>query len=496
MAPVIDMKGISKSFFGVKVLDAVDFQINRGEIQALCGENGAGKSTLMKILAAVYTHDSGDILIEGQAMPKNATPKTTQQMGISYIHQELNLVDHMTVAQNIFLSREPINKFGFVDYPRMNRDSKALLEELGENISPSAKVVSLKIAQKQMVEIAKAISMELKVLIMDEPTSVLSIKETEILFNLIRELKKRDIGIVYISHRLKEIKQVADTVTVLRDGKFIATRPVSEVSEKDIASLMVGREVSESVADDFNGDKDDIMLEVQNVSAGILQDVSFKISKGEILGFSGLIGAGRSELMELIFGLSKMKTGAIMLKGKPITPKTAKEAIVLGMGFATEDRKSTGLVEGRNICENSDYVYKIKAHTFLTYPKKMLRRSEKMINRLNIKCIGPGQLVKNLSGGNQQKVVLAKWLSIDPGILIVDEPTRGIDVGARQEIYTILRELASEGKAIIVVSSDITEILSICHRVIVMHDGVIRGELAGKSRTEQNIMNYAANVAV
>jgi ABC-type sugar transport system ATPase subunit len=496
MAPVINMKRISKSFFGVKVLDAVDFNLERGEIQALCGENGAGKSTLMKILAAVYTNEEGEILIEGQPVPKNANPKTMQQMGVSYIHQELNLVEHMTVAQNIFLSREPISQLGLIDYPKMNRDAAALLEELGENISPTAKVASLKIAQKQMVEIAKAISMELKVLIMDEPTSVLSLKETEILFNLIRALKKRNIGIVYISHRLREIKEIADTVTVLRDGKFIVTKQVSEVSEKDIASLMVGREVSESIADDFSGNRDDVVLEVHNISAGILQNISFKISRGEILGFSGLVGAGRSELMELIFGLYKTKIGSIKLEGKPITPKSAKDAIILGMGFATEDRKSTGLVPDRDIGENGDYVYKIKTRAFLSYPKRVFRRSEQMINRLNIRCLGPGQLVKNLSGGNQQKVVLSKWLSVNPGILIADEPTRGIDVGARQEIYTILRELANEGKAIIIVSSDITEILSICHRVLVMHDGVIRGELSGKNRTEQNIMNYAANVAV
>ena len=496
MVPVIEMKGISKSFFGVKVLNAVDFQISRGEIRALCGENGAGKSTLMKILAAVYTYETGEIRVDDQPVPRNATPKTMQQMGISYIHQELNLVEYMTVAQNIFLSREPKNKFGLIDYPRMNRDAGALLEELGEKISPTVKVASLKIAQKQMVEIAKAISFELKVLIMDEPTSVLSLKETEILFNLIRALRKRNIGIVYISHRLREIKQIADTVTVLRDGRFIATKTVSEVSEKDIASLMVGREVSESVADDYTGNRDSVALEVRNVSAGILKNVSFKIARGEILGFSGLIGAGRSELMELIFGLSRMETGSIVLEGRPITPKGAREAIIFGMGFATEDRKTTGLVEGRNICENSDYVYKVKTRELLTYPKQMLERCDKMISRLNIRCTGAGQLVKNLSGGNQQKVVLAKWLSVNPGILIVDEPTRGIDVGARQEIYTILRELANEGKAIVIVSSDITEILSVCHRVIVMHEGVIRGELSGKNRTEQNIMNYAADVAM
>jgi ABC-type sugar transport system ATPase subunit len=496
MALVIDMERISKSFFGVKVLDRVDFQLSRGEVRALCGENGAGKSTLMKILAAVYSFDDGEIQINGRPIPKNTTPRSMQQMGVSYIHQELNLVEHMTAAQNIFLSREPRNRFGFLDYPRMNREAKALLEELGENISPAAKVSSLKIAQKQMVEIAKAISLDLKVLIMDEPTAVLSLKETEVLFDLIRALKKRDIGIVYISHRLREIKEIADTVTVLRDGKLITTKTVSEVSEKDIASLMVGREVAESVADNFTKDPNDIVLEVQDVSAGILQNINFKVARGEILGFSGLIGAGRSELMELIFGLYKPKSGVVLLKGKPVTPKSARDAILLGMGFATEDRKSTGLVIGRSIAENSDYVYKVKSPLPWNFPKQVMERSEKMIKRISIKCMGSNQLVKNLSGGNQQKVVLAKWLSVNPSILIVDEPTRGIDVGAREEIYSILRELADEGKTIIVVSSDLTEILSVCHRILVMHEGVIRGELSGRERTEQNIMNYAANVAV
>jgi ABC-type sugar transport system ATPase subunit len=323
---------------------------------------------------------------------------------------------------------------------------------------------------------------------------VLSLKETELLFDLIRSLKGKGIGVVYISHRLREIKQVADRVTVLRDGKFIATKNVSEVSEKDIASLMVGREVSASIADSFNSKVDDVALEARNVSAEPLRDINFKVARGEILGFSGLVGAGRSELMELIFGLYKPKSGAIFLNGKPVTPKNARHAIMMGMGFATEDRKSTGLVLGRSIAENSDYVYKVKSRLPWNIPKQVAERSGRMIGRLRIKCVGPHQLVKNLSGGNQQKVVLAKWLSVNQGILIVDEPTRGIDVGAREEIYEILRELAAENKAIIVVSSDLTEILSVCHRVVVMHEGVIRGELSGHERTEQNIMNLAANV--
>jgi len=493
MEKLVEMKGITKSFYGVEVLHDVDFDVNAGEVVALCGENGAGKSTLVKILAAIYTRDGGEINIQGESI-HHSTPFDIQHKGVSMIHQELNLVDDMTAAQNIFLSREPCNKFGIIDYPRMNREAEKLLESLGESIEPTAKVGSLKIAQKQMLEIAKAISFDVKVIIMDEPTAVLSGKETEILFNLIKTLSQRGIGIIYISHRLAEIKEIAGRVTVLRDGYLVGTRNVSEVTEKEIASMMVGRDVDHTAASEFEGDPSDIVLEVRNITSDILKDVSFSVAKGEIIGFSGLIGAGRSEMMEMIFGLRKLEAGEVLLYGKPVTIKNAKAAIKADLGFATEDRKETGLVLDRSISENADFVYRVKNKVSVVMPKAVNARARKKIEELRIVCNGPSQLVKHLSGGNQQKVVLAKWLSSQPEIFIVDEPTRGIDIGARQEIYNIIKELAQSGKTIIIVSSDMTEILSICQRVVVMHEGRITGILTGRERTEDNIMHHAANV--
>ena len=489
----MEMKNIGKEFFGVPVLQDVNFDVNAGEVVALCGENGAGKSTLVKILAAIYKQDSGSVYIEGKKI-HNATPLEMQQIGISMIHQELNLLENMTVAQNIFLSREPLKKTGVIDFQRMNAEARRLLESLGETIEPTVKIRTLKIAQKQMVEIAKAISFDVKVLVMDEPTAVLTIKETEVLFNLIGSLVERGIGIVYISHRLGEIKQIASRVTILRDGLLVTTTDVADVTEKEIASLMVGREVSQSTVDDFDGDRNDTVLEVKGITGDILKDVSFKVSRGEIIGFSGLVGAGRSELMEMIFGLRKFNKGEILLSGKPVTIKNAVAAIRARLGFATEDRKQTGLILGRSIAENTDYVYRVKNKGVTLPTGKVKERALDNIKKLGIICNGPSQLVKNLSGGNQQKIVLAKWLSSDPEIFIVDEPTRGIDVGARAEIYEILKKLAKEGKSIIIVSSDLTEVLTICQRIIVLHEGVVMGEFTGDERTEDNIMHHAINV--
>ena len=494
MDPIVEMKGIYKSFGGVPVLQNVDFSVYPGEIVALCGENGAGKSTLMKILAAVYTADSGTIEVKGQPLPKKCSSMDMQRLGISMIHQELDLIPEMTVAQNIFLSREPVGKLGWIDFKTMNRKARELLKNFGENISPSAKVNTLKIAQKQMVEIAKAISFDVKVLIMDEPTAVLTPRETQTLFDLMKSLVSQGIGVVYISHRLQEIKVVADRVTVLRDGIFVASKRVDEVTERDIAKLMVGREVSESVARDFTGDPNDIVLEVKNISADMLHDVSFSVAKGEILGFSGLIGAGRSELMEVIFGLRKCKKGQILLNGKPLTIKNAREAIACNLSFATEDRKETGLVTCRSVAENIDYVYRVKSRGIVCLPRAVRARAQKMARDLKLKFKDYRQPVESLSGGNQQKVVLSKWLLVAPDILIIDEPTRGIDVGARAEIYQIINRLADEGKTIIIVSSDLTEVLNTCQRIIVMHEGSITGVLTGGERTEENVMNCAANV--
>jgi len=492
---LVEMKGISKSFFGVKVLHEVDFEVSAGEVVALCGENGAGKSTLVKILASVYPREEGSITLMGENITQS-TPLEMQHRGISMIHQELVLVDDMTVAQNIYLSREPCNKLGFINFHKMNNDARDLLKSLGEDINPTAKARDLKIAQKQMVEIAKAISFDVKVIIMDEPTAVLTNRETEILFNLIRTLAERGLGIIYISHRLGEVKEIADRVTILRDGYLVANKKLDEVTEKEIASLMVGRDVEDSVATNFEGDDSDIVLEVRNMTGEILKGISFKAARGEIIGFSGLIGAGRSELMEMIFGLRKFDKGEVLLYGKPVKIKTAKAAISANMGFATEDRKGTGLVAERSISENADYVYRIKNKGKLgvIMPKAVNARVNEKIKDLRVVCTGPGQLLRNLSGGNQQKIVLAKWLLSEPEILIVDEPTRGIDVGARQEIYNIINGLANNGKTIIIISSDMTEILSICQRVIIMHEGAITGTLTGNDRTEENIMHHAINV--
>ena len=496
MGTLLEMKGMCKSFFGVEVLHKVDFDLKAGEVVALCGENGAGKSTLVKILAAVYPRDAGTITLNGKNIP-TVTPRKMQLEGVSMIHQELDLIEDMTVAQNIFLTREPVHKYGLINYQLMNQNARALLERLGQSdIQPTAKVRTLKIAQKQMVEIAKAISFDVKVIIMDEPTAVLTLVESEILFGLIKNLTERGIGIIYVSHRLSEVKQIADRVTVLRDGYFVGTRPVTEVSESDIATMMVGREVEHTIPKEFDGNMNDTVLEVRNITGDILKDVSFSVARGEIIGFSGLVGAGRSELMEMIFGLRKFDKGEVLLYGKPVTIKRAKDAITAGLGFATEDRKRSGLVLGRSIAENADLVYRVKKKgNFVLLPKVVRARAQKMIERLRIVCRGgASQLCKNLSGGNQQKVALAKWLSADSDIFIVDEPTRGIDVGARAEIYNLIKSLTTEKKTIIMVSSDMTEVLSMCQRIIVMHEGVIKGVLCGEDRTEDKIMQRAANV--
>ena len=494
MPKLVEMKNIYKSFYGVEVLHDINFSIDKGEIHALCGENGAGKSTLMKILSAIYKQDKGEILIDGQPLSKNITPLDIQKFGISMIHQELNLVNNLTVSQNIFLTREPTNKFGLVDYKKMNKMSVEIIKELDESIKPDSKVKDLKIAQKQLVEIAKALSFELRVLIMDEPTAVLTSKDTEILFNLMRKLSDEGVAIIYISHRLQEIKQICQKVTVLRDGKFVATKNVSEVSENEIAKLMVGREISRSIASNFKGDENNITLEIKDVNDDFLKNISFKVRKGEILGFYGLIGAGRTEVMEFIFGLRKCKKGEIFINRKEKIIKNPYDAIHANIGFATEDKKETGLVLGRSIKDNINYVYLIKNKGFMLNETKLRKNTEDMIKRLNIHCIGQLQNVINLSGGNQQKVVLAKWLMADSEILILDEPTRGIDVGAREEIYQIINELANEGKTIIIISSDLTEIFNICQRIIVMYDGEIKGEFIGTERTEENIIYHATNV--
>ncbi len=493
MSSLLEMKNITKSFHGVRVLQGVNFAVNPGEVVALCGENGAGKSTLMKILMGIYSKDSGEITFDGVTLDGHNPLKSLEQ-GISMIHQELNLVESLTIAQNIFLGREPRKPGGLIDFQRMHTLSQDIMTNLNERTPVGTKVEDIKLAQKQVVEIAKAVSTNCKLIIMDEPTAVLTDRETDMLFELIHKLKTQGVAIIYISHRLGEIKEICDKVTILRDGALVATKNVSEVTEHQIANLMVGRELEDSVIEPFSGDEDDIALEVRNVSDDFLKDVSFKIRRGEVIGFSGLVGAGRTELMEYIFGLRTVKQGTMLLNGKEVSIKNPAEAIRNGIGFATEDRKRTGLVLIRSISENINYCYLIsKVKAFLN-SKKIAENAKAMIKRLNVVCTGPKQLVQDLSGGNQQKVILSKWLLVNSEILILDEPTRGIDVGARGEIYEIIHDLARRGKSIIIVSSDLPEILKTCPRVIVMYEGRITGELVGEECTESNIMALASNL--
>lgn len=494
MSKLLKMQDISKSFYGVEVLHRVSVGLDKGEIRALCGENGAGKSTLMKVLSGIHEQEAGEVYFKDDHLESSAGPLEVQGCGISMIHQELNLLEDLTVAQNIFLCREPRKKNHLIDFGKMNQEAGNLLKKLGEEIDPRMRVRELKIAQKQMVEIAKAISFDVELLIMDEPTAVLTEKETKIMFDLMRTLSAEGIAIIYISHRLKEVIDVCHTVTVLRDGCFVATRDVKDVTEKDIATLMVGREVQQSSVGDFCGDENDILLEVNGVTDGLLKDVSFNLRRGEILSFSGLVGAGRTELMEVLFGIRHPESGEILLEGKPVTARSAIDAIKCDIGLVTEDRKDTGLVLCRDVTENSNYVYWRKNRGFFKKQKRTASNTERMINRLKIKCSSPGQAVSNLSGGNQQKVALAKWLLAEAKVLILDEPTRGVDVGARQEIYQIIRELADSGIGVIIVSSDLQEVMGISQRVVVMHEGRKTGELKCSELEESKIMYLATNV--
>lgn len=493
MENILEMKCISKSFHGVRVLKDVDFSVKKGEVHALCGENGAGKSTLMKILAGVHKRDNGTIVFKGRELG-NISTLEAQPLGISMIYQELNLLNDLTVAQNIFLRREKTGSFGLINEKEMIRQAGKLLEEL-EDIDPAVKVKNLGIAQKQIVEVAKALSFNADLIIMDEPTAVLTSKETEILFNLIRRLKEKGVSVVYISHRLPEIRTICDRVTVLRDGNLVDTRPISEVTEKDIAKMMVGREIEEIYVKDTCSANSEEILKVENLNyRDILKNISFSLKNGEILGISGLIGAGRTELAEVLFGLRKPYTGNIYFKGKKISINSPSEALRHKIGFATEDRKYNGLLLERSVKENINLVKHLKAKGFFISKKNEKNDVDEITELFKIKYSSMDNEVINLSGGNQQKIVLGKWVNSDTELFILDEPTRGVDVGARKEIYTLINNLAESGKSIVVISSDITEILSICQRIIIMFQGRIVGELNCSEATEEKIMIHATGI--
>ncbi|MGI6069754.1 MAG: sugar ABC transporter ATP-binding protein [Blautia sp.] len=488
---LLRMCGIVKEFSGVEILHSVDFDIDHGEVHALIGENGAGKSTLIKILAGVHPASLGEVYLEGEKkIFKN--PKEAQISGISTIHQEFNLVPYLDVASNIFLGREKMNRLGIIDKETIYQEAQVLLDKTGASISPRDLVKDLGVAEKQMVEICKALSTQAKIVIMDEPTAVLSDKEIDKLFEVIRTIKKEGISVIYISHRLEELPVIADRVSVLRDGSMVGELSKEELSKERITKMMIGRDLSEQFppADKEIGE---VILSARHVTREqVLKDVSFELHAGEILGFAGLVGAGRTELMRAVLGVDKMDTGEIFLEGKKVHPKSALEAKKLGMVLIPEERKTQGLVLTRSIEENISLTYLKDLSRFLVVSKsKAEENTKKIIEKLHIKPDNKDILTQKMSGGNQQKVVIGKWIYEDHKVMIFDEPTRGVDVGAKTEIYKIMMNIAKQGVGIIMVSSDLPEVIGMSDRVLVMKEGRISGELAKENLEEHSILQYA-----
>lgn len=489
---MLRMKGIDKSFPGVHALDHVDLEVKSGEVHALMGENGAGKSTLMKILTGIYSKDSGTIEFEGREM-EFTTPKEAQDKGIAIVHQELNMMNHLTVAQNIFIGREMM-KGGLIDDSQMNREAKKLFDRLNIDINPAETMGNLTVGRQQMCEIAKAISREVKLIVFDEPSAALTETEIEELFKIIRDLRAKGLGIVYISHRMDEIKVITDRVTVMRDGSYVGTLITKDCTKDDIINMMVGRVIYETPKQVSNVQEGaPVVLKVEHLNAGrLVKDVSFELHRGEILGFSGLMGAGRTETARVIFGADRKESGDIFINGNKAEIKTTEDAVKHGIGYLSEDRKRFGLVIQKTVAENATMASLSNFIQGLFIDKeKEQREAEQYVKTLNIKTPGVEQLVMNLSGGNQQKVVIAKWLIKNCDILIFDEPTRGIDVGAKSEIYHLMNELVKQGKSIIMISSEMTEILRMSDRVIVMCEGRITGELPIEEVTQERIMTAA-----
>jgi len=495
MTPFLEMHGISKTFPGVKALNHVDLMLRRGEVHVLAGENGAGKSTLMKVMTGVYRADPGGVIrVEGQEVTIR-DPVHARSLGISIIYQELAVVNNMTVAENIYLAREPLGASGLIDTRKMRADALAVLAELDMNIDPGTRVGSLSIGQKQMVEIARAISYRSKLIIMDEPTASLSHHEASTLMRMVKKLAAQNIGIVYISHRLDEIFEIADRVSVLRDGVTVDSRPIADMTREILVRKMVDRELSQLFGEHVSHAGTEVLLSVRGLGlkrpteqGARVADVTFDLHKGEILGFFGLVGAGRTEVMEMIFG-SRAYVGEIAIDGRPTRIHSPSDAMDHGIGFVTEDRKELGLVLGMTVRENFSLTHLAAYCTLDVVNRKRENRAcAEYIRTLDIKTPSAEQKVLNLSGGNQQKVVIAKWVARRPRILIVDEPTRGIDIGAKAEVHALLNRLAAEGISIIVVSSDLPEVLAISDRVVVLKAGRISGVLARADATQERVM--------
>ena len=489
---ILTMKGIDKSFPGVHALDHVDLEVRKGEVHALMGENGAGKSTLMKVLTGIYHKDAGTITYEGKEV-EFTNPRVAQDAGIVFVHQELNMMGHLTVAQNIFIGREYMNG-KLIDDKKMNEEAKKLFDQLGINIDPKETMSRLTVGKQQMCEIAKAISHDAKVIIFDEPSAALTEAEIEELFKIIRDLRDKQMGIVYISHRMDEIKVITDRVTVMRDGGYVGTLITKDSTKDDIINMMVGRVIYEDPKTESQVAPDaPVVLKVEHLNAGrMVKDVSFELHKGEILGFSGLMGAGRTETARALFGADPKDSGDIYVNGQKVDIKTPQDAVKCGIGYLSEDRKRFGIVVDKTVAENSTMATMENFMKGIFIDKKKEKDvAQEYVEALKTKTPSVDQLVVNLSGGNQQKVVIAKWLVRNCDILIFDEPTRGIDVGAKSEIYHLMNELVAEGKSIIMISSEMTEILRMSDRIVVMCEGRKTGELGIEEATQERIMHAA-----
>ena len=494
---ILEVENVSKSFPGVKALDSVSFDLRRGEVHALVGENGAGKSTLMKILSGVYQPDEGVIRYKGKQVSFNNVTQA-REAGIAIIYQELNLIPHLSVAANIFIGREPLTRFGTLDEKKMNADAVATLARLNVSLDPTIKLNQLPVSKQQMVEIAKAISFDSEVLIMDEPTSALTESEINELFRIIHTLRDNGVAIIYISHRLDELRHIVDRISILRDGRSVSTDDYAAIGMGEIVNRMVGRKLENKFPPKQNVPTTDKILEVRHiVRAGILRDISFDLYRGEILGIAGLMGAGRSELGRAIFGADPIESGDVLMNARKLALRSPSDAIEAGIAYLSENRKEEGLAVQMTLAENVTManVLEICRRFGVLSRSQEMAVTQRYVKDLTIRTPNLSQIVNNLSGGNQQKVVVAKWLFCDSKILIFDEPTRGIDVGTKYAIYELIGVLAREGRGVIMISSDLPEILGLTDRVLVLHEGRLAATLTTAQTTQEEILNYAAGVA-
>ena len=491
--PVLELRGISKRFPGVVALDTVQFDLRAGEVHVLVGENGAGKSTLVKIFSGIYQSDEGEILLDGKRVVL-PDPHTAQAMGISTVHQELNLVPHLDVGQNMYLGREPLRGAGVVDWPALYRGASVQLAALGMSFDPHTKVRRLGVAMQQMTELAKALVAEARVFILDEPTAAITAEEANQLFRIVARLRDQGAAIIFISHHLEDATRIGDRVTVLRDGKYVATLAMAETTPRDLIRLMVGRELTQQFPSRPHN-PGPVALQVTNLSRkGVLEDISFEVRRGEVVGVAGLVGAGRTEVARAIFGIDRHDSGQIEIHGRAVRIANPCQAIRNRLALLPEDRKQQGLVLPLSVADNIAMAApeRLPSPPGLVPPARRIRVANRFIQALRIRTPGSSQKVVNLSGGNQQKVVLAKWLLTEADIFFFDEPTRGIDVGAKVEVYRLMNELLQRGAAIVMISSELPEVLGMSDRILVMRQGRIVAELEARAATQEGIMTYAA----